>query len=503
MKKRNHPITARKKNGHAAKRSGYRSKAFGTRSKFRKWTFGIAFGFALFWVVLLWQAHNNFLSGAKQPIGATPHGLQDVSLRHRLAAVDRPHQDIQQEHHREDHLFHATHNPHFGWQPAIPAEMACSWRECFKGSHRCSTCRDKPEDMGPAPPTPKNWIPDVTMLYRMRIQGHDNQGQPWPPPLDPELCEDIGNFGGPHDDNRKLLDAVPIRGKPFATTPPKLADQPLDETDEALGDVAAAASERSGPRVLCMIYTMEENHATNIRAIRETWASGCDGFLAFSTANDTRIPAISLPHDGPEAYNNMWQKVRSIWKFVGTHYLEDFDFFFQGGEDMFVLPQNLKDYLGSLGPGAAEEDYFLGRRFKGYGKPDNYFNSGGAGYALSRATLRKYINEGYDTIKCKRNTETSMEDVMIAECLRNVFGIGLTDTRDDELRERFHPFAPATHFNWQPPEKGKRDWYNDYNKEWPPLLREKCCAPDSVSFHYIKKPAMVRHLHALLYQCGA
>lgn len=29
-----------------------------------------------------------------------------------------------------------------------------------------------------------------------------------------------------------------------------------------------------------------------------------------------------------------------------------------------------------------------------------------------------------------------------------------------------------------------------------------CCAPDSVSFHYIKKPAMVRHLYALLHDCA-
>ena len=87
------------------------------------------------------------------------------------------------------------------------------------------------------------------------------------------------------------------------------------------------------PKIMCMVYTMEVNHATNIRAMRETWAPYCDGFLAFSTANDPRIPAIALPHDGPEEYNNMWQKVRSIWKFVGTHYLDDFDFFFQGGED--------------------------------------------------------------------------------------------------------------------------------------------------------------------------
>lgn len=216
-----------------------------------------------------------------------------------------------------------------------------------------------------------------------------------------------------------------------------------------------------------MVYTMEENHATNIRAMRETWAPHCDGFLAFSTANDPRLPAISLPHDGPEEYNNMWQKVRSIWKFVGTHYLEDFDFFFQGGEDLFVIPQNLKRYLAGMlerDEKTSEDDYFVGRRFKGYGQ-DNYFNSGGAGYALSRGTLRKYITQGWDNAKCSPTRHTAMEDVMIAQCLRGLFGIGLTDTRDDLLRERFHPFAPATHYYWKPPSEGNKDWYFDYNEE--------------------------------------
>jgi glycoprotein-N-acetylgalactosamine 3-beta-galactosyltransferase len=252
-----------------------------------------------------------------------------------------------------------------------------------------------------------------------------------------------------------------------------------------------------------MVYTMKEQHATNIRAIRETWASHCDGFLAFSTADDPRLPAISLPHAGKEEYNNMWQKVRSIWKFVGTNYLEEFDFFFQGGEDLFVIPQNLKRYLKDLmdqDGKNSDDDFFVGRRFKGYDK-DNYFNSGGAGYALSRGTLRKYITEGWEHPSCDAKTHSAMEDVMIARCLRNVFGIGLTDTRDSSLRERFHPFAPASHFFWRPPTEGNKDWYQDYNEEWPPLLGEQCCAPDSVSFHYIKKPAMVRHLHAILNSC--
>lgn len=190
--------------------------------------------------------------------------------------------------------------------------------------------------------------------------------------------------------------------------------------------------------------------------------------------------------------------MRSIWKFVGTHYLDQFDWFFQGGDDLFVLPQNLRNYLHTLGD--PEADHFVGRRFKGYGQ-DNYFNSGGSGYALSRGLLRRYIETGWTHPQCAPTRRTSMEDVMIARCLRHVLGVNLTDTRDTEGRERFHPFAPGTHWTWKPPAQGAKDWYADYNREWPVQLGAACCAPDSVSFHYIKKPAMVRHIYALLYEC--
>ena len=200
--------------------------------------------------------------------------------------------------------------------------------------------------------------------------------------------------------------------------------------------------------------------------------------------------------------NTQWQKVRSIWRFVGTHYLEDFDFFFQGGEDLYVLPQNLRNYLSTAVDDPGRDDFFGGRRFQ-WGKQEVYFNSGGAGYALSRATLRKLVTTGLDHPGCFPAKASSMEDVFIARCLKDVFGIGIVDTRDRDDRERFHPFAPAAHYNWNPPAEGQRDWYEAYNRKWPPKLREMCCAPDSVSFHYMKRPAMVRHIHALLYFCPA
>jgi hypothetical protein len=188
-----------------------------------------------------------------------------------------------------DKAYHV--NPWYGWQPKIAPTMECSWRQCLKTVHKCKTCRDSQEDIEPAPPPPsEDWVPDVTMLRRMLLEGHDSNGNPWPPPLDEELCEHMGTFGGTIDENIKMFEASQVTALPLV-----------------VGEVI------DGPKILCLVYTMAENHATNIRAIRETWGGGCDGFLAFSTESDPRIPAISIPHDGPESYENMWQKVRPAY----------------------------------------------------------------------------------------------------------------------------------------------------------------------------------------------
>ena len=375
-------------------------------------------------------------------------------------------------------------NPWYGWQPTILGEAdrnTCPLQKClaekgtFETHPTCHTCMDDPSDLLPVPSTDNNWVPDATMLHQMYLVGKDNNGNPWPPPIHHDYCAPLGVFGGPNDGNKKLFDDVPIR------------------------PIKSATRDAGGPTIFCGVYTMEQNHASNIRAMRETWAPHCDGFVAFSTATDPRIPAISIDHEGPEEYNNMWQKSRSIWHFIGQHYLDQFDYFILGGEDLLVIPDNLRAYLKSLNK-SPEDDLFAGRRFKGYG-PNNYFNSGGAGYVLSKGTLRKYYETGYDHKECSPHRHTAMEDVMIAECLRKVFNIGLVDTRDELGRERFHPFAPGLHLVWEHPKEGKQDWYEDYNKEWGLKTGVDCCAPDSVSFHYIKKPATVRHLWALLYEC--
>ena len=387
----------------------------------------------------------------------------------------------QQRHRRSS----TTQDPYYGWQPPSHANddtSSCTLSDCFKEKgtfethSQCKKCDDDPNEFANIPDVPPDWVPDASMLHNMMLDGTDQNGNPWPPSLPQDYCAPLGVFGGPHDDNKRLFDEVPIRGMP-------------------------PDNSASGPTIFCGVYTMEVNHAGNIRAMRETWAPHCDGFVAFSTATDPRIPALSVDHEGPEEYNNMWQKSRSIWRYIGEHYLDQFDYFILGGEDLLVIPDNLRAYLKGLNM-LPEEDLFAGRRFKGYG-PNNYFNSGGAGYVLSRGTLRKYYETGYDHPECNPHRHTAMEDVMIAECLRKVLNIGLTDTRDEQQHERFHPFGPGNHYAWRPsPPGAKKDWYEDYNAEWGLKQGIECCAPDSVSFHYIKKPATVRHLWSLLYNCS-
>lgn len=378
------------------------------------------------------------------------------------------------------HFSNATsNNPYEGWQPLppqLPSGVKCSWRQCLDPtgqSAKCTPyCRESDQDMQPLPiAMPGSWIPDVEITRRMFLKGVDGNGNAFPPPLDDELCEPMGPFGQKNDINKDMIDAVNVQ----------------------IMDDDGAVSQPT--RILCMVYTMADAHAGRIRAMRETWAGRCDGFLAFSTESDPRIPAISLPHEGAEAYGNMWQKVRSIWRFVGEHYADEFDYFFLGGDDLFVIPENLRSYLSTLE--SSDEDHFVGRRFKGYGQ-SNYFNSGGAGYALSRGLLKRYYSV-LDDKGCAPHATTSMEDVNTAACLRNVLGVGLTDTRDAQGRERFHPFAPGTHYTYKPTHDKNMGWYEDYNKEWGIKLGADCCAPDSVSFHYIKKAPMVRHIYKLLY----
>lgn len=54
------------------------------------------------------------------------------------------------------------------------------------------------------------------------------------------------------------------------------------------------------------------------------------------------IFSFKIKHEGPEEWDNMWQKSRAIWKYIDRHYKDEFDWFVLGGDDIFLIVENLR-----------------------------------------------------------------------------------------------------------------------------------------------------------------
>lgn len=250
-------------------------------------------------------------------------------------------------------------------------------------------------------------------------------------------------------------------------------------------------------RLLCLTYTISPQHGEQVRGLAETWAGWCDGYMAMSNLTDPLVPSLALTHDGPESYFNMWQKVRSLWREVAARgWLERYDFFFLGGDDVYLLPDNLKHLLlHRLAQRRPDDDqqapplqWYLGRRLQDpdSASHDDVYHSGGAGYVLSREAVRRLVDEGLQSSFCRPHDVALWEDVNVGHCMR-FLGIEAADTMDEAGRETFHYQTPAF------------------------LLQHGRMAevsPHSVSFHYVRSRREMHLMHALLYgdagaQCGS
>jgi len=269
----------------------------------------------------------------------------------------------------------------------------------------------------------------------------------------------------------------------------------------------AEAIEQKRVKLFCVVYTIAKSH-DKIPQIRETWGNKCDGFMVASDKTDKELGTVQIVHEGPEEYNNIWQKVRSIWSYIYDNYYEKYDFFHIGGDDLYVLVENLRLYLESeeiqlaanggekLPTGKETEAWpvFLGRRFAEQGDMDRIFNSGGSGYTINKAALKALVVDAFPI--CMPHLHTFAEDVMVAQCLRKKISVYPFDTKDEAGGERYMPFQPGHHLTYRAPANKRDDWYAKYSIDIKYGLDH--CAAESVAFHYIKPPLM-RNMHAILY----
>jgi len=60
-----------------------------------------------------------------------------------------------------------------------------------------------------------------------------------------------------------------------------------------------------------------------------------------SNLTDPALGTVNILHEGPETYNNIWQKVRSMWSYVYDHYYEKYDWFHIGGDDLYLVSRSV------------------------------------------------------------------------------------------------------------------------------------------------------------------
>lgn len=126
-----------------------------------------------------------------------------------------------------------------------------------------------------------------------------------------------------------------------------------------------------------------------------------------------------------------------------------------------------------------------------------YYTPGGGGYAMNWAYL-KQLAQSFDEPYCLP-TEIVPDDWAISFCMRH-HGVVPRDTRDEQQRERFHQYDPNDLF-FKPHDDTAFDhglftsiyqennWFSDhFGIGW--QNGDRCCAPDSISFHYVKPPLM-------------
>ena len=177
-------------------------------------------------------------------------------------------------------------------------------------------------------------------------------------------------------------------GKVQINGPTPINDTLLSPTTSSTATTAATA--KTAPKVLCVIYTYDKNHP-RIEANVNTWAWKCDGFFAASTLTNETIGTIDLPHYGDEAYNNMWQKTRSIFGYVYDHYMKDYDFVWVGGDDYYLIVENLINILSEFHTEEYEQQALL------LGKPvphrGGVFCGGGPGYVMNKMGVKRFVEE--------------------------------------------------------------------------------------------------------------
>ncbi|GMS86840.1 hypothetical protein PENTCL1PPCAC_9015, partial [Pristionchus entomophagus] len=247
----------------------------------------------------------------------------------------------------------------------------------------------------------------------------------------------------------------------------------------------AAALPNKG-EILCWVLTAAKYHDSRALAVNDTWLRRCDHGVFFTDKpfkKNQGIPFRTVFAGIPDKYENLFYKSRFAFNYIAETMNGDFDWFIKADDDTYLIVDNLRKYLRTLDP---SQPYFVGHRMKPH--LANGFNSGGAGYVLSRAALGIFARQAYRNRTVCPNDP--YEDVGIARCLANL-GIFPLTTVNRKGQQRFNAYHPSkTLEGWS----GHEGWIAD-----PLITGFDGIARDLITFHHLT-PTEIRLFDILLYR---
>ena len=261
-----------------------------------------------------------------------------------------------------------------------------------------------------------------------------------------------------------------------------------------------SSNESNSIKLFCAIYTYSGNvNMTN--AVKETWGKRCDGALFASDVSneDTghfQIPTFSRNGYG---YKGMIQRTRAILAYLYDYFLDDFDFFHICGDDVYMIVENMKEFLASEEVKHwenASERYLFAGFWAHWGnmKHGYFYLGGGSGYTISKNGLKAFVEGPLQT--CNSYHEGSAEDVWFSDCAR-LLSNEFINTGDMEGRQRYHQgpiYDPVRYQIFR-----KSIFHSSGLTGIPCASESNIVSNSSILFHKHYHPFELRRMELLLY----